>query len=153
MCKITKNSTKYKIQGEKTMKTFKLNFLEFVRTKFCIIIYIVVNASMFLSSLYRMFFDTMVPGRLFVLSDVKTIRAAGFTEVNLKFAAIIFIMFLFTSHYYFSQARKNEFLECASVTATEKTDLYESIFCYAHPYINYLRGLIFIVDNFFVQRP
>lgn len=102
------------------MKTFKLNFLEFVRTKFCIIIYIVVNASMFLSSLYRMFFDTMVPGRLFVLSDVKTIRAAGFTEVNLKFAAIIFIMFLFTSHYYFSQARKNEFLECASVTATGK---------------------------------
>lgn len=102
------------------MKTFKLNFLEFVRTKFCIIIYIVVNASMFLSSLYKMFFDTMVPGRLFVLSDVKTIRAAGFTEVNLKFAAIIFIMFLFTSHYYFSQARKNEFLECASVTATGK---------------------------------
>lgn len=102
------------------MKTFKLNFLEFVRTKFCIIIYIVVNASMFLSSLYRMFFDTMVPGRLFVLRDVKTIGAAGFTEANLKFAAIIFIMFLFTSHYYFSQARKNEFLECASVTATGK---------------------------------
>ncbi len=102
------------------MKTFKLNFLEFIRTKFCIIIYIVVNASMFLTSLYRMFFDTMVPGRLFVLRDVKTIRAAGFTEVNLKFAAIIFIMFLFTSHYYFSQARKNEFLECASVTATGK---------------------------------
>lgn len=102
------------------MKTFKLNFLEFVRTKFCIIIYIVVNASMFLSSLYRMFFDTMVPGRLFVLSSTSEISAAGFTEANLKFAAIIFIMFLFTSHYYFSQARKNEFLECASVTATGK---------------------------------
>ena len=102
------------------MKTFKLNFLEFVRTKFCIIIYIVVNASMFLSSLYRMFFDTMVPGRLFVLSSTSEISAAGFAEMNLKFAAIIFIMFLFTSHYYFSQARKNEFLECASVTATGK---------------------------------
>ena len=89
------------------MKTFKLNFLEFVRTKFCIIIYIVVNASMFLSSLYRMFFDTMVPGRLFVLSSTSEISAAGFAEMNLKFAAIIFIMFLFTSHYYFSQARKN----------------------------------------------
>ena len=73
------------------MKTFKLNFLEFVRTKFCIIIYIVVNASMFLSSLYRMFFDTMVPGRLFVLSSTSEISAAGFAEMNLKFAAIIFI--------------------------------------------------------------
>ena len=102
------------------MKTFKLNFLEFVRTKFCIIIYIVVNASMFLSSLYKMFFDTMVPGRLFALRSTSEISAAGFTEMNLKFAAIIFIMFLFTSHYYFSQARKNEFLECASVTATGK---------------------------------
>lgn len=102
------------------MKTFKLNFLEFARTKFCIIIYIVVNASMFLSSLYRMFFDTMVPGRLFALRSTSEISAAGFTEVNLKFAAIIFIMFLFTSHYYFSQARKNELLECASVTATGK---------------------------------
>lgn len=102
------------------MKTFKLNFLEFVRTKFCIIIYIVVNASMFLSSLYRMFFDTMVPGRLFVPSSTSEISAAGFVGVNLKFAAIIFIMFLFTSHYYFSQARKNELLECASVTATGK---------------------------------
>lgn len=102
------------------MKTFKLNFLEFVRTKFCIIIYIVVNASMFLTSLYRMFFDTMVPGRLFVPSSTSKISAAGFVGVNLEFAAIIFIMFLFTSHYYFSQARKNEFLECASVTATGK---------------------------------
>lgn len=102
------------------MKTFKLNFLEFVRTKFCIIIYIVVNASMFLSSLYKMFFDTMVPGRLFALRSTSEISAAGFAEMNLKFAAIIFIMFLFTSHYYFSQARKNEFLECASVTATGK---------------------------------
>lgn len=102
------------------MKTFKLNFLEFVRTKFCIIIYIVVNASMFLSSLYKMFFDTMVPGRLFALRSTSEINAAGFTEMNLKFAAIIFIMFLFTSHYYFSQARKNELLECASVTATGK---------------------------------
>lgn len=102
------------------MKTFKLNFLEFVRTKFCIIIYIVVNASMFLSSLYKMFFDTMVPGRLFALRSTSEISAAGFTEANLKFAAIIFIMFLFTSHYYFSQARKNELLECASVTATGK---------------------------------
>lgn len=102
------------------MKTFKLNFLEFVRTKFCIIIYIVVNASMFLSSLYKMFFDTMVPGRLFALRSTSEISAAGFTEMNLKFAAIIFIMFLFTSHYYFSQARKNELLECASVTATGK---------------------------------
>lgn len=103
------------------MKTFKLNFLEFVRTKFCIIIYIVVNASMFLSSLYKMFFDTMVPGRLFALRSTSEISAAGFAEMNLKFAAIIFIMFLFTSHYYFSQARKNEFLECASVTATGKS--------------------------------
>lgn len=102
------------------MKTFKLNFLEFVRTKFCIIIYIVVNASMFLSSLYKMFFDTMVPGRLFALRSTSEISAAGFIEMNLKFAAIIFIMFLFTSHYYFSQARKNELLECASVTATGK---------------------------------
>lgn len=102
------------------MKTFKLNFLEFVRTKFCIIIYIVVNASMFLSSLYKMFFDTMVPGRLFALRSTSEISAAGFTEANLKFAAIIFIMFLFTSHYYFSQARKNELLECVSVTATGK---------------------------------
>lgn len=102
------------------MKTFKLNFLEFVRTKFCIIIYIVVNASMFLSSLYKMFFDTMVPGRLFVPSSTSKISAAGFVGVNLEFAAIIFIMFLFTSHYYFSQARKNELLECASVTATGK---------------------------------
>lgn len=102
------------------MKTFKLNFLEFVRTKFCIIIYIIVNASMFLSSLYKMFFDTMVPGRLFALRSTSEISAAGFTEANLKFAAIIFIMFLFTSHYYFSQARKNELLECASVTATGK---------------------------------
>lgn len=102
------------------MKTFKLNFLEFVRTKFCIIIYIVVNASMFLSSLYKMFFDTMVPGRLFALRSTSEISDAGFTEMNLKFAAIIFIMFLFTSHYYFSQARKNELLECASVTATGK---------------------------------
>lgn len=103
------------------MKTFKLNFLEFARTKFCIIIYIVVNASMFLSSLYRMFFDTMVPGRLFVPSSTSKISAAGFVGVNLEFAAIIFIMFLFTSHYYFSQARKNELLECASVTATGKS--------------------------------
>lgn len=102
------------------MKTFKLNFLEFVRTKFCIIIYIVVNASMFLSSLYRMFFDTMVPGRLFVPDNLSQIQALGFSEYNLRFAAIVFIMFLFTSHYYFSQARKNEFLECASVTATGK---------------------------------
>lgn len=102
------------------MKTFKLNFLEFVRTKFCIIIYIVVNASMFLSSLYRMFFDTMVPGQLFVPDNLSQIQALGFSEYNLRFAAIVFIMFLFTSHYYFSQARKNEFLECASVTATGK---------------------------------
>ena len=91
------------------MKTFKLNFLEFVRTKFCIIIYIVVNASMFLSSLYRMFFDTMVPGRLFVLSSTSEISAAGFAEINLKFAAIIFIMFLFTSHYYFHRREKTNF--------------------------------------------
>lgn len=101
------------------MKTFKLNFLEFVRTKFCIIIYIVVNASMFLSSLYRMFFDTMST-RLFVPDNLSQIQALGFSEYNLRFAAIVFIMFLFTSHYYFSQARKNEFLECASVTATGK---------------------------------
>ena len=102
------------------MKTFKLNFLEFVRTKFCIIIYIVVNASMFLTGLYRMFFDTMVPGRLFVPDNLSQIQALGFSEYNLRFAAIVFIMFLFTSHYYFSQARKNELLECASVTATGK---------------------------------
>lgn len=101
------------------MKTFKLNFLEFVRTKFCIIIYIVVNASMFLTSLYRMFFDTMST-RLFVPDNLSQIQALGFSEYNLRFAAIVFIMFLFTSHYYFSQARKNEFLECASVTATGK---------------------------------
>lgn len=101
------------------MKTFKLNFLEFVRTKFCIIIYIVVNASMFLTSLYRMFFDTMST-RLFVPSNLSQIQALSFSEYNLCFAAIVFIMFLFTSHYYFSQARKNEFLECASVTATGK---------------------------------
>lgn len=101
------------------MKTFKLNFLEFVRTKFCIIIYIVVNASMFLTSLYRMFFDTMST-RLFVPNNLSQIQALGFSEYNLRFAAIVFIMFLFTSHYYFSQARKNEFLECASVTATGK---------------------------------
>ena len=102
------------------MKTFKLNFLEFARTKFCIIIYIVVNASMFLTGLYRMFFDTMVPGRLFVPDNLSQIQALGFSEYNLRFAAIVFIMFLFTSHYYFSQARKNELLECASVTATGK---------------------------------
>ena len=102
------------------MKTFKLNFLEFVRTKFCIIIYIVVNVSMFLTSLYRMFFDTMVPGRFFVPNNLSQIQALSFNEYNLHFAAIVFIMFLFTSHYYFSQARKNEFLECASVTATGK---------------------------------
>lgn len=101
------------------MKTFKLNFLEFVRTKFCIIIYIVVNASMFLTGLYRMFFDTMST-RLFVPSNLSQIQALSFSEYNLCFAAIVFIMFLFTSHYYFSQARKNEFLECASVTATGK---------------------------------
>lgn len=101
------------------MKTFKLNFLEFVRTKFCIIIYIVVNASMFLASLYRMFFDTMST-RLFVPNNLSQIQALSFSEYNLRFAAIVFIMFLFTSHYYFSQARKNEFLECASVTATGK---------------------------------
>lgn len=101
------------------MKTFKLNFLEFVRTKFCIIIYIVVNASMFLTSLYRMFFDTMST-RLFVPDNLSQIQALGFSEYNLRFAAIVFIMFLFTSHYYFSQTRKNEFLECASVTATGK---------------------------------
>lgn len=101
------------------MKTFKLNFLEFVRTKFCIIIYIVVNASMFLTSLYRMFFDTMST-RLFVPDNLSQIQALSFNEYNLHFAAIVFIMFLFTSHYYFSQARKNEFLECASVTATGK---------------------------------
>lgn len=101
------------------MKTFKLNFLEFVRTKFCIIIYIVVNASMFLTSLYRMFFDTMST-RLFVPNNLSQIQALSFSEYNLRFAAIVFIMFLFTSHYYFSQARKNEFLECASVTATGK---------------------------------
>lgn len=101
------------------MKTFKLNFLEFARTKFCIIIYIVVNASMFLTSLYRMFFDTMST-RLFVPDNLSQIQALGFSEYNLRFAAIVFIMFLFTSHYYFSQARKNEFLECASVTATGK---------------------------------
>lgn len=101
------------------MKTFKLNFLEFVRTKFCIIVYIVVNASMFLTSLYRMFFDTMST-RLFVPKNLSQIQALGFSEYNLRFAAIVFIMFLFTSHYYFSQARKNEFLECASVTATGK---------------------------------
>lgn len=101
------------------MKTFKLNFLEFVRTKFCIIIYIVVNASMFLTSLYRMFFDTMST-RLFVPNNLSQIQALGFSEYNLRFAAIVFIMFLFTSHYYFSQARKNEFLECASVTTKGK---------------------------------
>lgn len=101
------------------MKTFKLNFLEFVRTKFCIIVYIAVNASMFLTSLYRMFFDTMST-RLFVPKNLSQIQALGFSEYNLRFAAIVFIMFLFTSHYYFSQARKNEFLECASVTATGK---------------------------------
>lgn len=101
------------------MKTFKLNFLEFVRTKFCIIVYIAVNASMFLTSLYRMFFDTMST-RLFVPDNLSQIQALGFSEDNLRFAAIVFIMFLFTSHYYFSQARKNEFLECASVTATGK---------------------------------
>lgn len=101
------------------MKTFKLNFLEFVRTKFCIIIYIVVNASMFLTSLYRMFFDTMST-RLFVPDNLSQIQALSFSEYNLHFAAIVFIMFLFTSHYYFSQARKNELLECASVTATGK---------------------------------
>lgn len=101
------------------MKTFKLNFLEFVRTKFCIIIYIVVNVSMFLTSLYRMFFDTMSI-RLFVPNNLSQIQALSFSEYNLRFAAIVFIMFLFTSHYYFSQARKNEFLECASVTATGK---------------------------------
>lgn len=101
------------------MKTFKLNFLEFVRTKFCIIVYIAVNASMFLTSLYRMFFDTMST-RLFVPDNLSQIQALGFSEYNLRFAAIVFIMFLFTSHYYFSQARKNEFLECASVTATGK---------------------------------
>lgn len=101
------------------MKTFKLNFLEFVRTKFCIIIYIVVNASMFLTSLYRMFFNTMST-RLFVPNNLSQIQALGFSEYNLRFAAIVFIMFLFTSHYYFSQARKNEFLECASVTTKGK---------------------------------
>lgn len=101
------------------MKTFKLNFLEFVRTKFCIIVYIAVNASMFLTSLYRMFFDTMST-RLFVPKNLSQIQALGFSEYNLRFAAIVFIMFLFTSHYYFSQARKNELLECASVTATGK---------------------------------
>ena len=101
------------------MKTFKLNFLEFVRTKFCIIVYIAVNASMLLTSLYRMFFDTMST-RLFVPDNLSQIQALGFSEYNLRFAAIVFIMFLFTSHYYFSQARKNEFLECASVTATGK---------------------------------
>lgn len=101
------------------MKTFKLNFLEFTRTKFCIIIYIVVNASMFLTSLYRMFFNTMST-RLFVPNNLSQIQALGFSEYNLRFAAIVFIMFLFTSHYYFSQARKNEFLECASVTTKGK---------------------------------
>lgn len=101
------------------MKTFKLNFLEFVRTKFCIIVYIAVNASMFLTSLYRMFFDTMST-RLFVPDNLSQIQALGFSEYNLRFAAIVFIMFLFTSHYYFSQARKNEFLECASVTTKGK---------------------------------
>lgn len=101
------------------MKTFKLNFLEFTRTKFCIIVYIAVNASMFLTSLYRMFFDTMST-RLFVPDNLSRIQALGFSEYNLRFAAIVFIMFLFTSHYYFSQARKNELLECASVTATGK---------------------------------
>lgn len=101
------------------MKTFKLNFLEFVRTKFCIIVYIAVNASMFLTSLYRMFFDTMST-RLFVPNNLSQIQALGFSEYNLRFAAIVFIMFLFTSHYYFSQARKNEFLECASVTTKGK---------------------------------
>lgn len=111
------------------MKTFKLNFLEFARTRFCIIIYIVVNASMFLTGLYRMFFDTMVPNRLFALSSTSEISAAGFVGVNLKFAAIIFIMFLFTSHYYFSQARKNEFLECASVTAKGKNGFFLNQFC------------------------
>ena len=75
---------------------------------------------MFLTGLYRMFFDTMVPGRLFVPDNLSQIQALGFSEYNLRFAAIVFIMFLFTSHYYFSQARKNEFLECASVTATGK---------------------------------
>ena len=111
------------------MKTFKLNFLEFVRTRFCIIIYIVVNASMFLTGLYRTFFDTMVPNRLFALRSVSEINAVGFIDANLKFAAIIFIMFLFTSHYYFSQARKNEFLECASVTAKGKNGFLINQFC------------------------
>lgn len=101
------------------MKTFKLNFLEFVRTKFCIIVYLAVNATIAVTSIYRMFFDTM-SARLFVPDNLSQIQALSFNEYNLHFAAIVFIMFLFTSHYYFSQARKNEFLECASVTATGK---------------------------------
>lgn len=101
------------------MKTFKLNFLEFVRTKFCIIVYLAVNATIAVTSIYRMFFDTMST-RLFVPNNLSQIQALSFSEYNLRFAAIVFIMFLFTSHYYFSQARKNEFLECASVTATGK---------------------------------
>lgn len=105
------------------MKTYKLNFLEFVRTRFCIIIYIAVNAAIALTSIYGMFFDTMST-RLFVPSNLTQIQALSFSEHNLRFTAIVFIMFLFTSHYYFSQARKSELLESASVTVKGKNGFY-----------------------------
>lgn len=95
------------------METYKLNFLYLLRLKFCVAVYAVANAVMLLFMMYRVITLPRCP-------------AINQISVILEFTSVIFIMFLFVSHYYFSKARAAELIESVSVTHKGRNGFYLS---------------------------
>ncbi len=95
------------------METYKLNFLYLLRLKFCVAVYAVANAVMLLFMMYRVITLPRCP-------------AINQISVILEFTSVIFIMFLFVSHYFFSKARAAELIESASVTYKGRNGFYLS---------------------------
>ena len=104
------------MQGEESMKTYKLNFSYFLRQKFCILTYIAANSALIAFMIYK------------IIKTSSKLPATFYVGESLVLTSVIFIMFLFISYYYFSKVKNSEILESISVTATGKNKYYMSMF-------------------------
>lgn len=107
------------------MKLYKLNFLEFIRIKFCVIAYALVNAAMTIYMLYGLIFGrNNNEGVLSSTLKGGLASPLSFMHTMMKFVPVIFIVMLFISYFYFSRARSNELLESICVTKTGINGFY-----------------------------
>lgn len=99
------------------MKLYFNNLLLFIKTRFSFFAYIGLNLLLMIYSLYSIF-----------QADSSIISVLSHQQNLLKFTSIVFIVFLFSSFFYFSKAKNSDLIENISVSSSGKSHFFLSQF-------------------------